>query len=82
MSELSGRHWRALIGLMMMAFGIGAYGLVLFHIGAPVETCALSWVHVVRQYGFPALLLIGGYNLFQKTALGEIAAAFKLGHSK
>jgi len=82
MIVLTQRHGRAVIGLGLMAVGIGGYVVVLLHIGVPIETCAPTWVHVVRQYGFPALLVIGGYNLFQKDALGQIAAAIKLGLSR
>jgi len=74
---LGGKHWRAIIGLFLMACGIVGYGTVVFRIGQPPADCAATWLQLIRQYGFPALLLLGGYNLFHKDALAEIAAAWK-----
>ena len=76
-TELEGRHWRALIGLALMLFGILGYMALLFHIGAPAENCPTTWVQLARQYGFPAGLLVGGYNLFQPGALAEIMTAWR-----
>lgn len=77
MTGVTGRHWRAVIGLVLMALGVLSYGAVLFRVALPPEACAATWLQLVRQYGFPGLLMLGGYNLFQKDALAEIAAAWR-----
>lgn len=77
MTGIAGRHWRAVIGLCLMGVGISGYVAVLFGAGRPVAECAPTWLHLVRQYGFPALLVVGGYNLFQRGALWEIATAWR-----
>lgn len=77
MTGVTGRHWRAVIGLLLMLLGVGGYAAVLFRVGAAPEACVPTWMQLLRQYGFPAGLLIGGYNLFQPTALREIAMAWK-----
>ena len=76
---MEGRHWRAVIGLALMLFGILGYVAVLFHIGAAAETCTSTWVQLTRQYGFPAGLVIGGYNLFSPDAFRDVVATVRNG---
>ncbi len=74
---VEGRHYRTIMGILLMVFGLLGYGAAFFHLNAPIEGCAPTWLHLVRQYGFPAGLVIGGYNLFQPGALMEIMTAWR-----
>lgn len=71
------RHRRAIMGILLMLLAIVAYGAILFRLGVPVDTCAPTWLQLVRQYGFPLLLFIAGYNLFSGQAFKDIIATVK-----
>ncbi len=76
-TELEPRHWRAIIGCALMLVGIFGYAAIVFHVGGAPDACAPTWMQLLRQYGFPGALLVGGYNLFQPGALAEIVSSWR-----
>lgn len=77
---VTGRHGRTNMGIALMAVAV-AYVLAthvfagFLHI-APTS-CATAWVQFASEWGFPILLFIGGFRLFDIDAFKDTVAAAK-----
>lgn len=77
---VTGRHGRTIMGIALMTFA-GLYVLAIHVFGGLLHisttTCATAWVQVVQEWGFPALLFVAGYRLFDIDSFTDLVNAAK-----
>lgn len=64
---IEGKHWRMALGAALMSVSVV---FATKSLSAPRDTTA-TWAEVVYHFGFPALLFVGGYNLFSRQAFRD-----------
>lgn len=75
-----GRHGRTVTGIALMGFS-ALYVLAVHVFGSLLHltpaACAVAWVQVVQEWGFPALLFVAGYRLFDLASFTDLLEAAK-----
>lgn len=67
---LEGRHYRTILGGVVIAFDLGFLGLRSW---LDSDCCnAVTWIGIVNVWGMPALLLLVAWGLISGTALSDV----------
>lgn len=77
---VTGRHGRTNMGLALMSIAV-VYALAVHVFGGLLHltptACATAWVQIVNEWGFPGLLFVAGFRLFDLDAFKDTVAAAK-----
>ena len=72
MSNLQGRHWRAIFGVFLICVSIAMVAVTIWH---PIEKP--GFFEVIYHLLFPVLLFASGFALVSRDALGDVVNAAK-----
>ena len=76
-AQLEARHRRTVTGILLMVVGVGFaapafIGQALMALHGTQPTTPPTFLELVREFGFPVLLIGAGYNLFSREAFADL----------